>query len=116
MSQEKTIADLRKAIEQAQILIAALENPLTSEGWSALKTRGIPPTTEDERHALRHGCTWNQKERRDLVAKWLQFTSVERLAQTHRRTESSVRSELQRLLYTANPDVLLAEIVGTDND
>lgn len=114
MSTADTIKSLETIIAAVQAQIEQLKTPaLTSEGWDNVRPNGTPalPATQ-ARFALRHGCTWNAKEDRDLVSKWLQFTSVETLAQRHRRTEGSVRSELQRLLYTANVNVLLDEICG----
>ena len=110
----QTLAALTAAIANAQALVEQLKTPaLTPEGWCATRANGALPTAEvQDRFSPRHGCAWNQKEQRDLVGKWLTFTSVESLARIHRRTEGGVRSELQRLLTTADPSVLLDEICG----
>lgn len=110
----ETLNALTLAIANAQALLEQLKAPvLTSEGWAAVRANGCAPSAElQERFSPRHGCAWNAKEARDLVGKWLQFTSVETLARIHRRTEGGVRSELQRLLNSANAEVLLDEICG----
>ena len=108
------IASLQRAIDEATKTLLALQNVVTPEGWSAVRANGTPPTDEQLRFASRHGCEWNDKEDRDLVTKWMQFASIETLARTHRRTEGSVRSELQRLLYAANINVILDELCGKE--
>jgi len=110
------IAALAAAIAEAQALLEELKTPaLTSEGWSSAKpSNSLVPKDHELRFAKRHGCTWNEKEKRDLARKWLQFTSVGQLALIHRRTEHSIRSELQRLLNTTNTEVVLNAICGPE--
>lgn len=109
-----TIESLTAAIAEAQRLLEQLKTPqLTTEGWSTTRANKTPNTPEQKGFAPRHGCEWNNKEERDLIRKWFQFASVDTLAKVHQRTEGGIRSELQRLLYTANMDVLLDEICGT---
>ncbi len=112
----ETLNALTLAIANAQSLLEQLKAPvLTPEGWATARANGSAPSPElQERFSPRHGCAWNAKEERDLVGKWLQFTSVGSLACIHRRTEGGIRSELQRLLNSANVEVLLNEICGAD--
>lgn len=110
-----TIESLTLAIAEAQRLLEQLKTPqLTKEGWSTTRANKTPNTVEQKEFAFRHGCEWNNKEERDLIRKWLQFTSVDTLANIHQRTGGGIRSELQRLLYVANMEVLLNEICGIE--
>lgn len=102
---QHTIDALARAIAEAQALLEELKTPvLTREGWSSVTPNNHPMT---QGSAGRHGCAWNAKEKRDLMRKWLQFTSVQNLALIHRRSEHSIRAEMQRLLNTANVEVVL---------
>ena len=114
MSTQHTIDTLTKLIEKAQSMLEELKNPvLTREGWASVTPNKHPiPQDTQGRFATRHGCAWNEKEKRDLVRKWLQFTSVQSLALLHRRTEHSIRAEMQSLLGTADVEVVLDAICG----
>lgn len=96
------IDKLRATIAEAQATLAELEAAprLTAEGWLAHKPNLREPNTQ---FAPRHGCAWNETEQRDLLRGYLAGQSLENLAIKHRRTASSLRSELQRLLGDVHP-------------
>lgn len=75
-----------------------LSPKLTPEGWSRVTTNGNPPTDGQLRFAGRHGCEWNEKERRDLLARYFQCVPWADMALAHWRTEGAIRSELARLM------------------
>lgn len=108
---QKAVEQLTAAIDEAQTVLQQLRNSVTPEGWSNTRPGGGEP---DPKSAPRHGCEWNTRESRDLMRKWLQLTPVDVLASLHRRTPGSVRSQMQRLLLSANHEVLLDEICGRE--
>lgn len=114
MANNDYLTRLQQLLDEAKALITVLQPPaLSPEGWSLVQPNGKPPTGPFDTYA-RNGCTWNTQESRDLVKSWMGFTSVDVMAGKHKRTQGAIRSQLQHLLYAANVEVILDELVPKD--
>lgn len=109
------VEKLESLIASAQALIQEIKQPaLTREGWSMVQPNGTPPKLAP--YAVsRTGCRWLAKESRDLVKAWIDFSAIDTMALRHRRSEGAIRSQLQHLLYAADIQVILDELVPPES-